>query len=439
MNRLLISLSFIICHLSFSPVRAQTLEECQQAAERNYPLIRQYGLIEKTTALTVANIQKGWLPQVSASAQATYQSDVVAWPDEMKGMLGQMGLNFEGLKKDQYKVGLDVQQTVFDGGAIKSQKEIARKQGEVQTAQNEVNMYQVRKRVNEMYFGLLLIDEQIVLNKDLQELLAQNEKKLASMVKGGTAAESDYQNVKAERLNVVQQMTGLQSQRQALTRMLSSFCGIEVKEAVKPNHGDRLLDTYSNAVDQGPVPVIRPELKALDAQLRLADAQEKALDAALMPKLGVFAQGYYGYPGYNMFEDMLSRKLSWNGMIGARLSWNIGALYTRKNEKTKIQLQRETAETSRDVFLFNNNLEQIQQNENIERYKKLMADDEEIISLRSSIRKAAESKLSHGIIDVNDLLKEINNENAARVGQSMHEIQMLKEIYDLRYTLNIKD
>ena len=425
MRKLLISLSFIIFHLSFSV--AQTLEECQQAAERNYPLIRQYGLIEKTTELTVANIQKGWLPQVSASAQATLQSDVTAFPDQMQKMYQTMGINMQGLKKDQYRIGIDVQQTVFDGGAIKSQKEIARKQGEVQTAQNKVNMYHVRKRVNEMYFGLLLIDEQITLNKDLQELLAQNEKKLASMVKNGTAAESDYHNVKAERLNVAQQATSLQAQHQTLIRMLSAFCGIEIKEAVKPVQSVAVAQQQTGQ---------RPELKAIDAQLRLADAQEKALDAALMPKLGVFAQGFYGYPGYNMFEDMMSRKFSWNGMIGARLTWNIGALYSRKNDKAKIQLQRETAETSRDVFLFNNNMEQIQQNENIERYKKLMADDEEIISLRSSIRKAAESKLSHGIIDVNDLVKEINNENAARVGRSMHEIQMLKEIYDLIYTTN---
>lgn len=410
-------------------VQAQTLEECQQAAERNYPLIRQYGLIEKTTELTVSNIQKGWLPQVSASAQATYQSDVISWPDEMKGMLGQMGVDFEGLKKDQYRVGLDVQQTVFDGGFIRNQKEIARHQGEVQSAQNEVNLYRVRKRVNEMFFGLLLIDEQIKLNQDLQELLASNEKKLASMYKSGTAAESDYLNVKAERLNVMQQGTSMQSQRQTLVRMLSTFCGIEVKEAVKP------IPSVDVAQQVGH----RPELKAIEAQLRLADAQEKALNAALMPKLGVFAQGYYGYPGYNMFEDMMRHQWSWNGMIGARLSWNIGALYTRKNDKTKIQLQRETAETNREVFLFNNNLDQIQQNENINRYRKLMADDDDIITLRSSIRKAAESKLSHGIIDVNDLVKEINNENAACVQQSMHEIQMLKEIYDLRYTLNIKD
>ena len=437
MKRVLIGLSFILFHFSFSV--AQSLEECQQAAERNYPLIKQYGLIEKTTELTVANIQKGWLPQVSASAQATLQNDVTAFPSQMQAMYKTMGIDMEGLKKDQYRVGIDVQQTVFDGGAIKSQKEIARQQGEVQYAQNEVNLYNVRKRVNEMYFGLLLIDEQIKLNQDLQDLLATNEKKLASMLKGGTAAESDYLNVKAERLNVVQQATSLQAQRQALVRMLSAFCGRPTPGPslnggeiipVKPNIQEAL--NYLRPSIQGGEGY-RPELKAIDAQMRLADAQEKALDALLVPKLGVFAQGFYGYPGYNMFEDMMSRKFSLNGMIGARLTWNIGGLYTRKNDKAKLNAQRSMFTVQRETFLYNNNLEQIQQNENIERYRKLMVEDEEIISLRSSIRKAAESKLSHGIIDVNDLVKEINAENSARVQQSVHEIEMLKEVYDLRY------
>ena len=406
--------------------QAQTLEECQQAAERNYPLIQQYGLIDKTTELTVANIQKGWLPQVSVSAQATLQSDVTAFPDQMQQMYKAMGIDMKGLSKDQYRVGVDVQQMVYDGGVIKSRKDIAREQGNVQTAQNEVNMYNVHKRVNEMYFGLLLLDEQIKLNANLQNLLSANEKKLASMQKNGTAAESDYLNVKAERLNVVQKMTDMQAQRKALVRMLSTFCGVEVKVPVKPTP-----NTHHPTPNNG-----RPELKAINAQLRLADAQEKALDAALMPKFGVFAQGFYGYPGYNMFEDMMNRQWSLNGMIGARLTWNIGAFYTRKNDKEKIQMQRKTAETNRSVFLFNNNLEQIQQNEDIERYRKLMTDDEEIINLRSSIRKAAESRLSHGIIDVNDLLKEITNENAAKVQQCVHEIEMLKKIYDLKYTTN---
>ena len=406
----------------------QTLEDCQQAAERNYPLIQQYGLIGKTTELTVSNIQKGWLPQVSASAQATYQSDVVSWPDEMKTMMNGMGINMKGLKKDQYRVGIDVQQTIYDGGVIGSQKRIAREQGKVQAAQNDINIYNVRKRVNEMYFGLLLIDEQIKLNSDLQTLLGGNERKLESMTKRGTAAESDLQNVKAERLNAVQKATELASQKQMLQRMLSTFCGIEISNIQKPQvkvEGINL--TTENH---------RPELKALDAQISVLNAQEKALNAALMPKVGVFAQGYYGYPGLNMFEDMMHHQWTLNGIIGARVTWNIGALYTRKNDKAKLQLQRDMTENSREVFLFNNNLEQIQQHENIERYQKLMAHDGEIISLRQAVRKAAESKLAHGIIDVNDLVREINQENAACVRQSVHEIEMLKEIYDNKYTTN---
>ena len=365
------------------------------------------------------------MPQVTASAQATLQTDVTAFPDKLQTVFQQTGITMDGLKKDLYRVGIDVQQTVYDAGNIKSQKEIARRQGELQSRQNEVTMYNVRKSVNEMYFSLLLVDEQIRLNADLQTVLEGNEKKLAAMLKGGTASESDWQNVKAERLNVVQKMTGLQSQRTALARMLSIFCGIEVNGLVKPEMPENMNPSIN----------LRPELKALDAQLRLTDAQERALDAAMMPRLGVFAQGYYGYPGYNMFEDMMSHKFSWNGMIGARLTWNIGALYTRKNDKAKLQVQRETTEVNRERFLFDNNLEQIEQNENISRYRQMMTDDEEIISLRSSIRKAAESKLAHGIIDVNDLVREINSENKARVEQCIHEIEMLKEIYDLKITI----
>ena len=404
--------------------QAQTLVECQRAAEQNYPLIQRYGLIEKTTELTVANTQKGWLPQVSVMAQATYQSDVTSWPDEMKTMMAGMGVEMKGLKKEQYRVGIDISQTIYDGGAISSNKTIAREQGMIQQAQTQVDIYNVRRRVNEMYFSLLMLDEQIRMNKDLQTLLEGNERKLESMVKGGTAAGSDWQSVKAERLNAMQQMTNLESQRRMLYAVLSRFCGMEVRAVQKPN------------ATMGSGTVNRPEMRLFDSQLRLADAQEKALDAAVKPKLGVFVQGFYGYPGYNMFEDMMKHEWSLNGMIGARLTWNIGSLYTRKNDKAKIQFQRNMIENSREVFLFNNNLEQLQQNENIARYRKLISADDEIISLRSAVRKAAESKLSHGIIDVNDLVREINSENAARIQKSVHEIEMLKEVFDNKYTTN---
>ena len=415
---------FLIAMLLPMLAQAQTLEECSQAAERNYPLIKQYGLIEKTTQLTMDNIQRGWLPKVSVSAQATYQSDVPAWPDNMQTLLQQMNVDAKGLRKDQYRVGVDVSQTVFDGGAISSQKELTLRQGMVQEAENEVNLYAVRKRVNELYFSLLLLDAQITLKQDLRELLAANERKLASMLKKGTAAESDYNSVCAERLSVDQQLISLQSQRRTLQSVLSAFCGMEVTQVSKPvpvemKEGNR-----------------RPELRLADAQLRLADAQEKWLKARLLPQLSVFASGYYGYPGYNMFEDMMRHRWSLNGMVGARLTWNIGAFYTHGNDRAKVKLQREMAENGREVFLFNSRMEQMQQQESIDRYRKLMADDEEIILLRQKVRKAAESRLAHGIIDVNDLVREINNENAAKVQQSIHEIEMLKEQYDLKFTTN---
>ena len=420
---------FLIIALALLPIvtTGQTLDECQQAAEKNYPLIRQYDLIARTTDLTVSNIGKAWLPQVTASAQATLQSDVMSWPDQMQNMLHQMGVDLKGLKKDQYRVGIDVNQTVFDGGRISGQQAVARSQGEVQAAQTQVNLYAVRQRVNEMYFGLLLLDDQIKLNQDLQELLRASENKLASLYKHGTAAESDYNNVKAERLNVSQQLISLTSQRHTLAAMLGTFCGIEVDKVQKP----ALID-----IDPALSGNNRPELRLADSQLRLADAQERLLDAALLPQVSLFAQGYYGYPGYNMFEDMISHKWSLNGMVGARLNWNIGALYTRHNDKAKLQLQRQSIENNRDVFLYNNRLEQLQHSEEIERYRSLITADDEIIALRQRVRTAAESKLAHGIIDVNDLIKEINNENQARVQRSIHEIELLKSVYDLRYTTN---
>lgn len=408
-----------------SVVQAQTLEECQQAAEKNYPVIKQYGLIAQTTELTVKNIQKGWLPQITASAQATYQSDVVSWPENMQRMYQQMGLDMKGLTKDQYKIGVDFQQIIYDGGAIGSQRSIARQEGKVQEAQTETNLYQVRKRVNEMYFSLLLLDEQIRLNDDVKALLLSSEKKLAAMVKGGTAATSDFDNVKAERLSVAQQNESLKSQRQMLQRMLSVFCGIEISNPEKP----AAVEVSASASN-------RPEIRLFDNQLKLAEVQEKALDTKLRPTLGLYAQGYYGYPGLNMFEDMISRKWSLNGIVGIKLSWNIGALYTHKNDKAKLKAQRELIENAREVFLFNNNMEQIQQTENVSRYRTMMQGDDEIIVLRTNVRKAAESKLSHGIIDVNSLLQEINNENAAKTQQAIHEIDMLKEMYNLKYTNN---
>lgn len=408
-----------------STTTAQTLEECQKAAEKNYPLIKQYGLIAQTTELTVSNIQKEWLPKIAVSAQATYQSNVVAWPERIQSIYQQMGLAMKGLKKDQYKMAIDLQQTLYDGGTIASKQAIARQEAKVQEAENQTKLYQVHHRVNEMYFALLLLNEQIKLNNNVKSLLLASENKLAAMVKSGTAATSDLDNVKAERLSAEQQYTSLKAEQQMLQHILTTFCGIKVENVQKPTPVS--TDILTNN---------RPELQLFNSKLKLSEAQEKALNTRLHPTLALFAQGYYGYPGMNMFNDMIEHKWRLNGIVGVKLSWNVGALYTRKNDKARLRLQRELIENERKVFLFNNSMEQIRQNSNINRFKTMMQTDKEIIALRTNVRKAAESKLLHGIIDVNSLLREINNENAAKVQWAIHEIDMLKEMYNLKYTNN---
>lgn len=420
-------LSIALLGLAALPLAAQTLDECQEAAVAHYPLAKQYGIIGQTADATLANIDKGWLPQVSTYAQATTQDKVVALPDALTGMMAAQGVELRGLAKQQYKIGVDINQNIYDGGRMRSRKDVARQQAETDRAQTDVTLYGVRQRVNDLYFGMLLIADKLQLNADLQELLRASEHKLAAMERGGTAATADLYAVRAERLNAAQAAVELRAQQSALRRMLAWLTGLEVTTPSKPQDtGAAMADTANH----------RLELRLFDRQRSLADARERALDAQLRPTLSAFAQGYYGYPGFNMYRDMMRRTPSLNALVGVRLSWNIGALYTRAGDKQRLDLQRQGIEAQRETFLFNNRMENIQQQENIDKYTRLLQQDDDIIALRTQVRRAAESKLEHGIIDVNDLIKEINSENAARLQRSMHEMERLRELYNHKLTLN---
>lgn len=410
---------------AWAEAQTVTLDECQRLARENYPLIKQYDLIRRTTGYNVSNLSKGWLPQISATAQATCQSDVMTLPDPLQAMLGEQGFDVKGLRKDQYRVGIDLNQTLYDGGQISRQKRVARLEGEVQTVQTTTDLYAIRQRVNDLYFGILLYDEKIRLNRDLQTLLQSNLDKLNAMLANGVAMRSDVHTVMAEKLKAEQQATELASSRKSLVDMLSVFIGGTFTALAMPE--DVTVPATGNN---------RPELHLFDTQIKLAEAQEHLLNARALPRLSLFAQGYYGYPGYDQFDAMFHRDWKLNGMIGLRLSWNIGALYTRKNDRAKLNTRRGSVETARETFLFNNHLLEIQQTDGIAKYRQLILDDRKIAALRSEVRRAAESRLEHGIIDTNNLLQEITRENQSHIDLSTHIILLLKEKYDLKYTTN---
>ena len=180
----------------------------------------------------------------------------------------------------------------------------------------------------------------------------------------------------------------------------------------------------------------RPELYLLEARRLMNNARLGAVDATVMPRVGLFAQAYYGYPGFNNFEGMRNRDLSFNALVGVRLSWDVGSLYFKKNSKSRIALDNADIEAERDLFLFNTDVQTASRRSSINGLRQVIKDDGRIVTLRGRVRKAAESQLANGVIDTTGLLDKITDENQARLNARYHEIQLLQNIYRLKYTLN---
>lgn len=414
--------------LSVSADAQLTLDECQQMASDNYPLLQKYDLVRQTTEYTIKNIQRGYWPQLSLGGQVSYQSEVTDLPDVLSHLLSESSPNYKGMAKDQYQIALDLNQVIWDGGHIKARRDLVASDAEVQVAQADVEMYAIRSRVNELFFGILLLDEKIRLNETLQTLLLDNCRMLETRKMHGTAMESDVDVMRAEYLEARQDLTALRSMRKSYRQMLAIFIGKDTASVInlqKP--AASLPQTFDNR---------RPELNLYAMQMQQTEAQSRLLNVGLRPKLSLFAQGVYGYPGYDMFDSMFDHDLKLNGIVGIRFSWNIGQLYTFKTDKHKLELTRKQIETAREIFLFNNNLQSVREREAVNQYHQMMEEDSDIIRLRTSVRQAAEAKLQHGVIGVNDLLQEITKENRARIDHSLHEMEMLKNIYELKHTIN---
>lgn len=416
--------TILLFALSFAAVLAHaqlTLEECQRRAQDNYPLVRQYGLIEKAREYDLSNAGKGYLPQFSLSGKATYQSDITQLPVDIPN------LDIKTASKDQYQVMLELQQTIWDGGDIRSRKRLTRAASEVELEKQHVDMYALNDRVNQLFFGILLLDEQLEQNRLLQDDLERTYKQVANYIVNGIATQSDLDAVSVEQLNTKQHCVELETTRRAYLSMLAAFTGKDISPETY-----LLKPAVDEAADWGGPVNNRPELRWFDAQGEQLREQEVALNNRLMPRFGLFVQGAYGNPGLNMLKDEFNAYY----MAGVRMSWNFGSLYTLKNDRRRIDNARQQIETSRDVFLFNTRLQATQQDAGVVSMRRQMADDDEIIRLRGNIRRAAEAKVENGTMTVTDMLREITNESMARQTKALHEVQLLKHIWQLRYIQN---
>ena len=415
---------FALCNATHAQL---TLEQCHNLARDNWPLIKQYGLIEQSNSYTLSNLKHSWLPQVNLGAQATYQNNVPSFPEQMQSMLATSGLEMKGIAKDQYRVQADVSQKIFDGGKASSEQALSLAQDAEQKAQTDVDLYSLNKRVDELFFGVLLMDERIKQTNLTIEMLNGNLEKLQSHVAHGVATTADVSHLRAEILTMEQSRDNMEWARTSYQQMLEIMIGesLNGRQLVKPQD-----------IEPSTAIVNRPELRLIDAKIGTINAQEKVINASVMPVISVFGQAFYGYPGFNTFEAMLNRKWSLNAMVGVRAQWSLSSLYDRKNNLSKLSTARQQAELQRDIFLLNNSLEVVRENNEISRLRQLIKTDASIVDLRGNVRRAEESKLRNGVIDIHSLVEKITDENVAAQSQIIHNIELLKTIYELKNTVN---
>ena len=407
--------------------RAQTLEECCRLAREHYPEIRQYDLIAETEQYNISNAARAWIPQVVLSGQATYQSATPTYPEAFNQMIAANGLDMSGVRKDQYKVVIDVSQNIWDGGQSKANREIAKAEAAVECSRVDVSLYDLQSRIQNLYFGILLLDERVAQTETLIEVLDANLNRMCTYYKNGVAMQSDVDAVEAELLTARQTLSQVEASRASYRRMLEVFIGQSLT--------DKTL-TRPAMVEVASRTSARPELTMFEAQSNILSAQRNAITASVMPRFSAFAQGYYGYPGLDMFKSMVSAEWTLNAIVGVRMSWNIGAFYTKKNNLNKLDVAERQISVQRDIFLFNTQMQTTQDDGEIARLRSALEDDNRIVELRRSVRMAAESQLKNGVIDATDLLRKISDETAAALARSTHEIELLQSIYRLKTTLN---
>jgi outer membrane protein TolC len=391
------------------------IDTCYVLAQRNYPLVKQQALIEKSEEYSIENATKSTLPQLNLAGQGTYQSEVTGLPITLPGV------NITPLSKDQYKLYGEVAQPITDLITVKHQKELIQRNAAVEKEKIEVELFKLKERINQLFFGILLIDAQVLQSQTLKKDLQAGIDKANAAIANGTALKSSLNLLKAEMLKVDQRVIELQASKKGFADMLALFINRPVDENTQLEKPQVVsLDTRIN----------RPELRLFAAQRQIYDVQNDLISARNLPRVSLFFQGGLGRPALNF----LSNDFEMYYIGGLRLNWNLSSFYTQKNERKTLALNQDIVGIQQEAFLFNTNLSLKQQSSEISKLNQLISTDQEIIQLRESIRNTAKNQLDFGTVSSNDYITYLNAEDQAKQGLLLHQIQLLMAQYNAKTT-----
>ena len=385
------------------------LDDCYKMADENYPLSKKRELIAKSSEFTIDNIAKGYYPKFNFNAQATYQSDVTKLPNGIPGTT-------PILKQDQYKAYGEINQVIYDGGNIKQQKEVATSQSKVQQQQLAIDLYSVKQRVTDIYFGILIFDEQLHQNELLKNDISIGMKTVSAQINNGTAYRSSLDLLKAEYLKADQQAISIRSYKKSYLDMLGLFINEELSINTK-------LETPKNIISIQEIN--RPELALFNFRNESIELNKETINSGNRPKLNFFVQGGIANPALNFLEE----GFKWYYVGGLRVNWSLTGLYTSKKQKEIIDINKLEVEADKETFLFNTKQSIKQQDGEITKLQEYLVSDGEIVDLRSNVKKASLAQLENGVINTNDYLKNVNDENEAKQNKIIHETELLLAQY----------
>lgn len=411
--------SFILLFIVFClDVKAQSISllQCYELAEQHYPLARQKDLIVQAKMYSIENAQKGYLPQLNILGQATYQSEVTGIPVSFPGV------DIPKLSKDQYKIYGEISQTLYDGGIIRNQKALHEANAAMEEQNVTVELYKLRERINQLYFGILLINKQLGLTELRKNDIQSGLDRTNGAISNGIAFKSNADVLKAELL-LTDQTT---IEQKALQKAYLDMLGLFIDQALNAN----------TILEEPPVPdqngtMMRPELAGFDYRKRVIDINEQMLTAINQPKISLFVQGGYGKPGLNFLKN----EFVFYGVGGVRFSWLLTNFYTNKTDKLIFENNRRSVDIQKESFLFNTNISGTQDQSEIAKLKELISTDDAIITLRTNVKNTSGAQLENGVKMPADYVRDVNLESQARQNLVIHQVQLLYAQYRLKTTL----
>ncbi len=412
---------------SQSASNVYTIEDCYELVRQNHPIVQRYDLLSATEEYSLKNAATGYYPQLLLIAAASYQTEALEFPFEVPGV------DMPTYSKDQYAAILQLSQVIWDGGKIAAERKSIKAKAAIDIAQQDVDFYAIRNKVNDLYFGILYIDGQLAQTELLLSELDREYAKLENCIENGVANLSDLDLLEVEMITYGQNKKNLSSMLETYLRMLSLLTGEKIDNAsmlTMPFPEDADPETLLSELIQAEV--LRPELQLFAAQKQGVDAKMGQSAAEGLPKFSLFIHGGYGRPGYNIMDNSL-RPFAIGGI---KLSWNIGRLYGSGYGKKIINAAKGQIDAAQESFLFNTSIQAEEQAAQVQRFIRILEDDRKIVTLRENIRHATEVSVENGTKNASDLISQINLETAAKQTLLLHEIELYKSLYELK---NIKN